>query len=76
VSNYIKDSLGPKAMAADLLATAKVLSRFGPHLPRLAEAALLRAATPEAPTPKKNWFSLRSLGLGLALGALAMWLMR
>ncbi len=73
VESYIRDSLGPKAILSDLLATAKVLSRFGPHLPRLAETALLRAATPEAPAPKPSWFSLRSLALGLVFGAFAVW---
>ncbi len=75
VENYIREALGPKAMVADLLATAKVLSRFGPHLPRLAESALLRAATPLAPASKVSWLNLRSLGLGLMAGALVVWLL-
>ncbi len=73
VESYIRDSLGPKAMAADLLATAKVLSRFGPHLPRLAETALLRAATPDSPAPKKGRLDLRAVGIGVAIGMIAMW---
>ncbi|NOR61492.1 MAG: 2-polyprenylphenol 6-hydroxylase, partial [Rhodobacteraceae bacterium] len=48
-------------------------SRFGPHLPRLAETALLRAATPLEPAPKPGWFNPRSLALGLVAGALAVW---
>ena len=75
VEKYIRDSLGPKAMVADLLATAKVLSRFGPHLPRLAETALLRAASPLEPAPKPGWFNPRSLALGLVAGALAVWVL-
>ncbi len=75
VEKYIRDSLGPKAMAADLLATAKVLSRFGPHLPRLAETALLRAATPLEAAPKAGWFNPRSLALGLVMGAIAVWVL-
>ena len=73
VESYIRDSLGPKAMAADLLATAKVLGRFGPHLPRLAETALLRAATPDSPAPKKGRLDLRAVGIGVAIGVIAMW---
>jgi len=75
VETYIRDSLGPKAMAADLLATAKVLSRFGPHLPRLAETALLRAATPQASAPKASWLNLRSLGVGLVIGVFVKWVL-
>lgn len=75
VEKYIMDSLGPKAMMRDLMATAKVLSRFGPHLPRLAETALLRAASPLTPAPKSSWFNPRSLALGLVVGALAVWVL-
>ena len=41
VEKYIADNVGPKAMIRDLLRTAKVLARFGPKLPELAEAALV-----------------------------------
>ncbi len=75
VETYIRDSLGPGAMVNDLLETARVLSRFGPHLPRLAETALLRAATPDEPASKPEWFSPRSLALGLVLGAFAVWIL-
>ena len=75
VETYIRDSLGPKAMMRDLVATAKVLSRFGPHLPALAETALRRATLPEPPAPKVGWINFRSLGLGAAAGAVIMWLL-
>jgi len=75
VEKYIRDSLGPKAMMGDLLATAKVLSRFGPHLPRLAETALMRAAAPVAPAPKAGWFNPRSLALGVVAGAFVVWVL-
>ncbi len=42
VGDYIKSALGPKAMMQDLMKTARILSKFGPHLPALAEAALTR----------------------------------
>jgi len=73
VETYIRDSLGPKAMMRDLVETARVLSRFGPHLPQLAETALLRATLPEPPKAKASWFNPRSLGLGVAAGVVVMW---
>ena len=51
VEDWMKDNLGPKAMRRDLVATAMVLSRFGPRLPDMAEKVLKRAvadATAEA----------------------------
>ncbi len=76
VESYIRESLGPKAMAKDLIATLKVLSRFGPLLPQLAETALLRASAPPPETPAPRWLGLRALGLGLAVGVLIMWVLR
>ena len=49
VEEYIKGSIGPKAVVRDLAKTAQVLARFGPRLPNLVEAALIRQAE-EAPT--------------------------
>ncbi len=46
VEGYIKDNVGPKALLRDLGRTALVLARFGPKLPRLVEAQLLRQADP------------------------------
>jgi ubiquinone biosynthesis protein len=42
VEDYIKESIGPKALLRDLGKTAVILARFGPQLPRLAEEALIR----------------------------------
>ena len=41
VQSYVKDSIGPKALVRDLVRTARILSRFGPQLPQIAEAALI-----------------------------------
>ena len=41
VESYIADNVGPKALVRDLARTAMVLTRFGPRLPQLAEAALI-----------------------------------
>jgi len=40
VEDYIKDSIGPRALLRDFVATARVLGRFGPKLPSLVEEAL------------------------------------
>jgi ubiquinone biosynthesis protein len=46
VEGYISSHVGPRAAARDLLKTARVLSRFGPKLPGLVEAALVAQANP------------------------------
>ncbi|MCF6272310.1 MAG: 2-polyprenylphenol 6-hydroxylase [Rhodobacteraceae bacterium] len=76
VETYIRDSLGPKAMGKDLFDTLKVLARFGPLLPQLAETALLQAAAPPPPPRKPRWTNPRSLVLGALVGAAVMWLLR
>jgi ubiquinone biosynthesis protein len=48
VEDYIKESIGPRAVVNDLIEAARVLSRFGPRLPQLIEEALIR----QADTPK------------------------
>jgi len=47
VGDYIKDSIGPRAIASDLLATARVMGRFGPRLPALVEQALIAQSNPQ-----------------------------
>ncbi len=49
VEAYIKDNVGPKALLRDLQKTALVLARFGPKLPRLVEAQLVRQSQPVEP---------------------------
>ncbi len=77
VEDYIRDHIGPRAFAHDLARTVRVLSRFGPRLPQIAEAALVRAQEPEAPgvlarlTEVWRPFAWIALGAGLtALGVL------
>jgi len=72
VEDYIKKSIGPAALLSDLAKTARVLARFGPRLPQLAEAALIRQnERPVDPTnTSKNWItSAGFLVLGAALMA-------
>ncbi|WP_225030299.1 2-polyprenylphenol 6-hydroxylase [Xinfangfangia pollutisoli] len=49
VEQYIRSQVGPVAVMRDLARTARVLARFGPKLPALAEAALIRAGNPDVP---------------------------
>ncbi|MBA84307.1 2-polyprenylphenol 6-hydroxylase [Thalassobius sp. S69A] len=57
VQSYITQSIGPRAVARDLAKTARVLTRFGPRLPGLVEAMLIRqttAAEPQTPPSRKT----------------------
>ncbi len=54
VTDYITANLGPAAIARDLAATARVLARFGPRLPQLAEAALAHANAPDPPPERRR----------------------
>jgi ubiquinone biosynthesis protein len=49
VERYITENVGPRAALRDLMQTARVLARFGPKLPRLVEAQLIRQAEPPPP---------------------------
>ncbi len=68
VESYIKQSIGPQALMRDLLRTARVLSRFGPRLPQLAEDALIRQS--ELPPPPARKSIMAPVGYAV-LGALA-----
>jgi ubiquinone biosynthesis protein len=71
VTDYIASTLGPRAMLRDLSETLRVLSRFGPRLPQMAEAALIRAAEPPPPPPRRQrpgWhYALGGAAVGAAL---------
>ena len=74
IEQYIKENIGPRAMLRDLVQTARVLSRFGPKLPALAEAALIRQSQVVAPVPAHRPF--RAAGyvvLGVLLAAAGYW---
>jgi len=70
VEDYIRATLGPAALLRDLARAAKVMARFGPHLPGAVEAALRRSRepSPQPPAPRR----LASLGWFLA-GAAVAW---
>ncbi|MCC5971263.1 MAG: 2-polyprenylphenol 6-hydroxylase [Pararhodobacter sp.] len=74
VEDYIRQNLGPKAMARDLARTARVISRFGPQLPAMMEAALIRLRMPVIEKGRRAglhpvWWVL----LGAAVSALGLW---
>ncbi len=78
VENYIAKNVGPAALLRDLVQTARVLSRFGPKLPRMVEAALIAQAEPPkelAPPRRRSRWYLIPLGVlvfaaGIGLGSL------
>ncbi|KAJ04002.1 2-polyprenylphenol 6-hydroxylase [Sulfitobacter mediterraneus] len=75
VTDYITKSIGPRAALNDLANTAMVLARFGPRLPGLVEAALLRQSNPqpEVRNSRIGWMLLSALGgAALASGAIAL----
>ena len=71
VEAYIADSVGPRAILRDLTQTARVLARFGPRLPALAEAALVRRSNPQPPAPPSRGVAAFLWALGGAAVALA-----
>lgn len=72
VEAYIKESIGPKALMKDLAKTARILSRFGPLLPSIAQAALIQqnnnasAQSSESRFAKFGW-ALAGAGIASAL---------
>ncbi|MEX0280395.1 MAG: 2-polyprenylphenol 6-hydroxylase [Arenibacterium sp.] len=70
VEDYIKQSIGPKAVLSDLGKTALVVARFGPRLPGLVQNALIAQAAPAQPSRSRLWLPVFGAALaGAALGA-------
>jgi ubiquinone biosynthesis protein len=68
VEGYVARALGPVAVAQDLLRTARVLARFGPLLPQMAEALLIRrGAAAEAPRRWREAALWGGAGVAVAL---------
>jgi ubiquinone biosynthesis protein len=80
VEDYIRDALGPVALARDLGETARILSRLGPRLPGLAAEVLMlaedaRTRRGRAPTDTEPQQSpWRWIAGGTVFGALAVYL--
>ena len=69
VEDYIKENIGPRALLRDLSKTVRVIARFGPKLPQMAEAALIRQSE-EAHKPRTSYW--RTLGWMLLGAVLAL----
>ncbi len=70
VEQYIRSHIGPQAVLRDLTQTVRVLSRFGPLLPGMAEKALIQANTPDEDHTAATlpWWVWVITGAGLAGG--------
>jgi ubiquinone biosynthesis protein len=71
VETYVRKSIGPQAILLDLLQTARVLSRFGPRLPGLVEAQLIRIGNPAPLAAAKARRLHPAIWVGLTLAAFA-----
>ena len=63
----MRGNIGPAATARDAAATVRVLARFGPRLPEIAERALTRLSSDPSPPRQAQGLS----GPALAVLALA-----
>ncbi len=75
VEGYIAENIGPKALLRDMAQTVRILARFGPKLPELAEAALIAQAHRRDEPDDGKWkpslvLMLLVAGLAFALGVL------
>ena len=71
VEEWMKDNLGPKAVKRDLEATLKVLSRFGPRMPEMAEKLLTKLAEGEPIEVEDQGRELRrAIAVGVVAGLL------
>jgi len=74
VEEYIKSHIGPRGLIDDLVKTIRVVSRFGPRLPQLAEQALQRGSEPPPRTPPRRIrTAVGFIALGAAGTALGFW---
>ncbi|MFV0244267.1 MAG: 2-polyprenylphenol 6-hydroxylase [Qingshengfaniella sp.] len=64
VEGYIRQNVGPQALARDVVSTLRVLTRFAPQLPQLAEAILVRQNTPAPPPPVSTASKMRWAAAG------------
>ena len=77
VEKYIKENIGPKALLRDISRTMMVLARFGPKLPQLAEAALMRQhEEPETPQRPRKMRAVGYILTGSVLTLLVLWGLR
>ncbi len=73
VERYIRENIGPKALARDLFRTVRVLSRFGPKLPHYAESALIRQGQDPEPSRGQRYMPFVWMALGGAVVGVSVW---
>jgi len=75
VEAYIKESVGPKALMKDLVKTARILSRFGPLLPSIAQAALIQQnSNTSVQTPNRGIEKFGWVLVGAGITSALFWL--
>lgn len=70
VSDYIKASIGPRAMTKDMVQVVQTLGRYGPLLPKLVDRVLWEQAhdrSHDRKTRKRRWYAATA-GAGLLVG--------
>jgi ubiquinone biosynthesis protein len=74
VERYVRENIGPKALLRDLAQTARVLARFAPLLPKMAERALIErnATPPESARAHPVVWGLVGVVLGAGAAVLAV----
>ena len=70
VEKYIWENMGPRATYRDLVATLRIMTRLGPRLPKLLDAAITSSLESEAPAPQRRM--LESPAVAFILGAAVM----
>jgi ubiquinone biosynthesis protein len=73
VEGYIRDNVGPRALVRDLGKTLKVMARFGPRLPAMVEARLIKTTDP-LPEPASQTHPALWMAAGAAMMALGVWI--
>ena len=76
VEDYIRKNVGPRAALRDMGRTLTVLGRYGPRLPQMVEAALIRQSQPDERTQQPSCtgraaWAAGGFGLGAAVVLLA-----
>ena len=75
VESYVSRNVGPLALLRDLAMTARILGRFGPRLPRMVEAALIRQAeVPHSTNTNARMIGARAVVAAVVVFALGIWL--
>ena len=75
VEAYVAKNIGPVALLRDLAQTARILSRFGPRLPAMVEAALIAQAKAPNPLPKGGRRRILQGGIAATLVlAIGVWI--